>query len=210
MARACHRRLHEAFPLTCCALAVALALAACKPRRRRPADRRARPRPARGRPPTPSLPRSTPPISPSTCKTLASDEFEGRAPGSAGEEKTVAYLEAQFQRLGLKPGNGDSYFQTVPMVETTADESAGAQARRRRQAARAEVRHRHGDRHAHRQAEVKVDDSELVFVGYGVNAPGAEVERLRRRRREGQDGGDVRQRPRLPQPAIRRCSKASG
>src|SRR5688500_13879560 len=43
-------------------------------------------------------------------KTLASDEFEGRAPGSAGEEKTVEYLRAQFQRMGLQPGNGDSYF----------------------------------------------------------------------------------------------------
>src|SRR5687767_10392608 len=43
-------------------------------------------------------------------KTLASDEFEGRAPGSKGEELTVNYLQQQFQRLGLKPGNGDSYF----------------------------------------------------------------------------------------------------
>src|SRR5688500_2515686 len=56
-------------------------------------------------------------------RTLASDEFEGRGPGSAGEEKSVAYIEAQFKRLGLKPGNGDSYFQTVPMVETVADEN---------------------------------------------------------------------------------------
>lgn len=53
-------------------------------------------------------------------KTLASDEFEGRAPGSLGEEKTVAYLEAQMKRIGLQPGNGDSYFQDVPMIESTA------------------------------------------------------------------------------------------
>src|SRR5688572_19687121 len=38
-------------------------------------------------------------------RVLASDAFEGRAPGSAGEEKTVAYLTAQFERMGLKPGN---------------------------------------------------------------------------------------------------------
>lgn len=42
-------------------------------------------------------------------KVLASDEFGGRAPGTLGEDKTVAYLTQQFQRLGLKPGNGDSY-----------------------------------------------------------------------------------------------------
>ncbi|NUO77892.1 MAG: hypothetical protein HOQ32_18005, partial [Lysobacter sp.] len=104
-------------------------------------------------------------------KTLASDEFGGRAPGSDGEEKTVQYLEAQFKRLGLKPGNGDSYFQTVPMVETTADESTSlkldvkGQARELKFGSDMVVGTRTG------QAEVKVDASDLVFVGYGVNAP---------------------------------------
>ena len=54
---------------------------------------------------------------------LASDEFEGRQPGSVGEEKTVAYIKEQFVKLGLKPGNGDSYFQTVPLGVLTADAS---------------------------------------------------------------------------------------
>src|SRR5713226_3379724 len=50
-------------------------------------------------------------------KVLASDEFEGRAPGTAGEEKTVNYLTEQFKRLGLKPGNPDgAYTQKVPLV----------------------------------------------------------------------------------------------
>ena len=57
-------------------------------------------------------------------------------PAAPGEEKTVDYLEAQFERLGLKPGNGDSYFQTVPMVETTADESTVLKLDVERQAAR--------------------------------------------------------------------------
>src|SRR6188474_3418918 len=56
-------------------------------------------------------------------RVLASDDFGGRQPGSAGEDKTVAYLRDQFQRLGLEPGNGDSYFQTVPMLETRVDAS---------------------------------------------------------------------------------------
>src|SRR4051812_44827347 len=50
-------------------------------------------------------------------KILSSDEFEGRAPGSPGEEKTVAYLVEEFKKLGLKPGNPDgTYIQNVPLV----------------------------------------------------------------------------------------------
>jgi len=104
-------------------------------------------------------------------RTLASDEFEGRAPGSVGEAKSVAYIEAQFKRLGLQPGNGDSYFQTVPMTETVADESVALKLdvagtpRELRFGTDMVV----GTRTA--QAEVTLDGSELVFVGYGVNAP---------------------------------------
>ena len=53
-------------------------------------------------------------------KTLSSDEFEGRGPGTKGEELTVAYLTDQFKKLGLKPGNTDgSYIQKVPLVGIT-------------------------------------------------------------------------------------------
>jgi len=104
--------------------------------------------------------------------TLASDEFEGRAPGSAGEEKTVEYIKAQYERIGLKPGgDNDSYFQTVPMVETSADEStvlrldSNGATRELKFGPDMVISTRTG------QAEVSVKDSELVFVGYGVNAP---------------------------------------
>jgi Zn-dependent M28 family amino/carboxypeptidase len=50
-------------------------------------------------------------------EVLSSDAFEGRAPGTAGEQKTLAYLEQQFRAAGLKPGIGDSYLQAVPVVE---------------------------------------------------------------------------------------------
>jgi len=104
-------------------------------------------------------------------KTLASDEFEGRGPGTPGEDKTVEYLQAQMRRIGLEPGNGESFFQTVPMMETTADEST---------AMTLDV---NGKTHTLKfgsdmvigtrtgQPEVKVDASDLVFVGYGVDAP---------------------------------------
>jgi Zn-dependent M28 family amino/carboxypeptidase len=105
-------------------------------------------------------------------KTLASDEFEGRAPGSKGEELTVDYLKQQFERLGLKPGNGDSYFQTVPMVQTTADIAATSA---KIDIGGAERPLKFGDEMVlgtrTGQAEVALADSELVFVGYGVNAP---------------------------------------
>ena len=104
--------------------------------------------------------------------TLSSDEFEGRAPGSAGEEKTVEYIRAQFERIGLQPGgDNNTYFQTVPMVETTADEStvlrldSNGNARELKFGSDMVIGTRTG------QPEVSVKDSELVFVGYGVNAP---------------------------------------
>ena len=49
-------------------------------------------------------------------RVLASDDFEGRKPGTRGEEKTVAYLTEQFKKLGLKPGNGQTYVQPVPLA----------------------------------------------------------------------------------------------
>ncbi|HAI46194.1 MAG TPA: aminopeptidase, partial [Stenotrophomonas sp.] len=100
-------------------------------------------------------------------KTLASDEFEGRAPGSKGEELTVNYIRDQMQRIGLQPGNGDSWFQDVPMTETTADESTvlritqGGKTTELKFGTDMVVGTRTG------QAEVKVDASDLVFVGYG-------------------------------------------
>src|SRR3546814_16358981 len=56
-------------------------------------------------------------------KTLASDEFEGRGPGTPGGETTVAYDKAQFERIGLQPGNDGSWLQHVPRAETTTAES---------------------------------------------------------------------------------------
>lgn len=105
------------------------------------------------------------------AKTLASDAFEGRAPGTPGEDKTVEYIKAQFERIGLQPGNNGQWFQTVPMQETTADPATtmtidvGGKTRTLAFGADMVVGTRTG------QTDVKVDASELVFVGYGVDAP---------------------------------------
>jgi Zn-dependent M28 family amino/carboxypeptidase len=104
-------------------------------------------------------------------KTLASDEFEGRGPGTPGEDKTVEYLQAQMLRIGLRPGNGDSYFQTVPMMETTADANTAmtidvnGKTHTLKFGSDMVVGTRTG------QPEVKLDASDMVFVGYGVDAP---------------------------------------
>ena len=60
-------------------------------------------------------------------KVLSSDEFEGRGPGTPGEEKTIAYVTGQFQKMGLKPGNPDgTYLQAVPLVGFQAKQVTGA------------------------------------------------------------------------------------
>ena len=73
---------------------------------------------------TPALAQTVPAISVDTLKTvtevLSSDAFEGRAPTTAGEEKTVDYLIKRFSAAGLKPGNKGQWTQDVPMVELTA------------------------------------------------------------------------------------------
>ena len=102
---------------------------------------------------------------------LASDAFGGRGPGTAGEDKTVDYIRSQFARIGLQPGIGGSWFQTVPMVETTADPSAVLNLRAGETQQALDfgddmvVWTRSGKPH------VSLKDSPLVFVGYGVNAP---------------------------------------
>jgi Zn-dependent M28 family amino/carboxypeptidase len=102
---------------------------------------------------------------------LASDEFEGRGPGSSGEQKTVEYLEQQLLALGLQPV-GDSFRQSVPLVEITA--TLGS----------AKLGFENGGQHADLafgddmtigtrrvQQAVAISNSDLVFVGYGIVAP---------------------------------------
>lgn len=102
---------------------------------------------------------------------LASDEFEGRGPASRGEEKTVAFLKEEFQKVGLKPGNGESYFQEVPMVVITADPEAKLEIKGKGKTAQ----FAYGDEFMAwtlRVVEkVSLVSSEMVFVGYGIVAP---------------------------------------
>ena len=106
----------------------------------------------------------------SDTRQLSSDAFEGRAPTTAGEEKTAELLARRFREAGLQPGNKGSWFQNVPLVETTATPTAltiagGAQPltfqyRTDMVANTYQV-----------QPRIDLSDSEMVFVGYGINAP---------------------------------------
>ena len=116
---------------------------------------------------------STPEVDPQRVlghiQTLASDEFEGRLPGTVGEAKSLAYITSQFKEIGLEPGNPDgSYLQEVPLVgiegEATMSLTAGGQpvameAPRDFVASTARVAPR-----------ISISNSPLVFVGYGVQA----------------------------------------
>ena len=103
-------------------------------------------------------------------KALAADDKAGRAPGTAGEERTVAYLTGQFKRLGLAPGNPDgTYVQAVPLIGFKAEATAGFTVKGTPMPLAvpddAVVVSRQG------LPAVKVADSPMVFVGYGVVAP---------------------------------------
>jgi Zn-dependent M28 family amino/carboxypeptidase len=104
-------------------------------------------------------------------KVLSADEFEGRGPGTKGEELTVKYLTEQYQRLGLKPGNPDgTYVQKVPLVGFTAESprasfTAGGKT--------IDLKFPTDYVAVSRRfvPESKVENSDVVFVGYGVVAP---------------------------------------
>jgi Zn-dependent M28 family amino/carboxypeptidase len=104
-------------------------------------------------------------------QVLASDAFEGRRPATAGEEKTVAYIEQAYREAGLQPGAEGSFRQAVPFVELstrpadTLDIAGNGKS----------LSFRYGDEAVYWTkrvtTEVKLERSELVFVGYGIDEP---------------------------------------
>jgi Zn-dependent M28 family amino/carboxypeptidase len=104
-------------------------------------------------------------------QTISGDDFLGRGPGTAGEKRTVEYLVAQLKEMGLKPGFGDRYTQAVPMLELTGTAPIPLRVSFKDQV----LNFKYGDDvvTASRmpQAKIAVNMSDIVFVGYGVNAP---------------------------------------
>jgi len=100
-------------------------------------------------------------------KILSSDEFEGRLPTTAGEKKTLDYLTAELTKVGFEPGNAGSFFQEVSLMQITAapdmslkmGENTFSYKEDMVAGSKREV------------SEVDLTDSDIVFLGYGVNAP---------------------------------------
>jgi Zn-dependent M28 family amino/carboxypeptidase len=104
--------------------------------------------------------------------TLASDEFEGRAPGTRGEAVTIDYLQQEFKKLGLEPGNPDgTYLQAVPLVAISSHPTLSYG----KDGAGAPTPLKFGDDYvawtARAEKKTEAVNSEMVFVGYGVQAP---------------------------------------
>lgn len=100
-------------------------------------------------------------------KVLSSDAFEGREPSGVGEKMTTDFLIERFKALGLAPGNGDSYTQAVPMVSITSQPVKNLSI--------ADIDFEYPKNFVatsrKTQQSIGLKDSELVFVGYGINAP---------------------------------------
>ncbi|MBE5318528.1 M28 family peptidase [Pedobacter sp. MR2016-19] len=102
---------------------------------------------------------------------IAADSLEGRKPFTNGETKTINYLKTQFEKLGLQPGNGDSFFQEVPMVEikSVPEDKMVLKGKNASLTLNYLTDFVAGTRRV--QDEVSMNNSQLVFAGYGIVAP---------------------------------------
>lgn len=102
---------------------------------------------------------------------LASDEFEGRAPGTAGEQMTVDLLVERFRAAGLQPGNNGSWTQDVPLVEMLTTNASPLRFTTPQGVQSLAI----GDDFVANSYRItprtEIANSEVVFVGYGINAP---------------------------------------
>jgi Zn-dependent M28 family amino/carboxypeptidase len=105
-------------------------------------------------------------------RELSLDTYEGRAPGSIGEEKTVAYLISKFKAAGLEPGNNGSWTQDVPLIEITAKNVSALSIADRNGKA---MSFAYGSEYvigSYREApKTDIKQSDMVFVGHGIVAP---------------------------------------
>lgn len=106
-------------------------------------------------------------------ETLSSDAFDGRAPATPGGEMTTAYLVDQMKAIGLKPGNGDSYEQRVGLVEQTVDPAASNLTFDLADGTTRTLAYGTDAVYWSKQVAENISfaDSDVVFVGFGVDAP---------------------------------------
>jgi Zn-dependent M28 family amino/carboxypeptidase len=145
--------------------------------------------PAQTSAPQPAAPPKHPPVVPSPegkttpaitaedfasrLKKISGDAFEGRKPGTIGERMSTAWIKDQFEQIGLKPGNGGNWFQTVPMQETTLldPESIALDIAAKNGSERFPYRTDMIVNSLDASHDVAIANSPIVFAGYGVVAP---------------------------------------
>ncbi|TGE26645.1 M28 family metallopeptidase [Hymenobacter metallicola] len=104
-------------------------------------------------------------------KVLASDEYQGRKPFTVGEQKATTYLANEFKKLGLQPGPDGSYFQKVPLVEITGTPAPTMQITGGKQPLALNYKTDYMAFTEQEKEKVALQNSPLVFAGYGVVAP---------------------------------------
>ncbi len=107
-----------------------------------------------------------------TVKTMTLDQFEGRAPGTAGEDRTIGYLIGRFEALGLEPGGVDgSWTQPVPLLHTALGKPETLSITSKGKATALNAGKDIYVSTLQPRDRVTVEDADMVFVGYGVTAP---------------------------------------
>jgi Zn-dependent M28 family amino/carboxypeptidase len=106
-------------------------------------------------------------------RAIADDRFEGRGPGTPAGERAAQWIADEMKRIGLKPGNKGSYFQTVPAVTITLDAARSSLAIA---GPDGEKRFAFADEAVwwtpqYEREDVRIERAPLVFAGYGVVAP---------------------------------------
>jgi Zn-dependent M28 family amino/carboxypeptidase len=104
-------------------------------------------------------------------KILSSDEFEGRAPASPGGIKAKNYIEKRFKEIGLSPGNGESYFQAVPLLETESSEFSPLTITGTNYALTLNYPEEMVVGSYRMDDKITLSNSEVIFAGYGIVAP---------------------------------------
>jgi Zn-dependent M28 family amino/carboxypeptidase len=121
------------------------------------------------------VPSPSPAISVQTLKdvtqTLSSDAYEGRKPTTPAEDKATAYIVERFKAAGLKPGNHGSWFQPVPLVEMTAQNVSPLTFTGGKAAVSLAYRSDLVIATYRVVPKIDISNSDVVFVGYGINAP---------------------------------------
>lgn len=105
---------------------------------------------------------------------LSSDEFEGRAPATRGDELTTDYLVSQFEEIGIEPGMPDgSYIQEIPLLSQRVDRSTASMKIKKNGTQIDELTYSTEFMAwpSNEAEEVRIRDAEVIYVGYGIQAP---------------------------------------